>query len=191
MGMPFLPSLAFTCSPRASGDAIVTKIRPSGKIPGLPRRAAVLVLPVPAGIRKANCMTDPVQVPEGPHVVDTVRFLRRFADLMSNGQNADWLLNAASLLETLSGRVIELDWARRSSGATDTGLIAQDHDRLEDECEALRNDIQGHLDLSRSLLGDRDNAGRDAAGAGCGTWRGQPGAFRRARSAFWPVVAGA
>lgn len=100
-------------------------------------------------------MTDPVHVPEGPHVVETVRFLRRFADLMSNGQNAEWLLNAASLLETLSGRVIDSmgeaqHWRDRH------GAIAQEHERLEDECEALRNDIEGHLDLSRTLLGDRD-----------------------------------
>ena len=100
-------------------------------------------------------MTDPVQVPEGPHVVDTVRFLRRFADLMSNGQNADWLLNAASLLETLSGRVID-SMGEAQLWRDKHGALAQDHDRLEDECEALRNDIQGHLDLSRTLLGDRD-----------------------------------
>ena len=119
----------------------------------MPRRGAVLGLPVPAGIRKASCMTDPAQAP--PNVVDTVRFLRRFADLMSNGQNSAWLLNAAILLENLSVRVV-----------TSTGegqlwhdkyqALVQDRERLEDECEALRNDIEGHLDLSRSLLGDRD-----------------------------------
>jgi DNA repair exonuclease SbcCD ATPase subunit len=98
-------------------------------------------------------MTDPAQA--SPSVVDTVRFLRRFADLMSNGQNSAWLLNAAILLENLSVRVV-----------TSTGegqlwhdkyqALVQDRERLEDECEALRNDIEGHLDLSRSLLGDRD-----------------------------------
>ena len=100
-------------------------------------------------------MSDPVHVPEGPHVVETVRFLRRFADLMSNGQNADWLLNAASLLETLSGRVID-SMGEAQAWRDKHGALAQDHDRLEDECEALRNDIAGHLDLSRTLLGDRD-----------------------------------
>jgi DNA repair exonuclease SbcCD ATPase subunit len=100
-------------------------------------------------------MTDPAKAPEAPDVVDTVRFLRRFADLMSNGQNSAWLLHAAILLENLSVRVV-----------TSTGegqlwhdkyqALAQDHERLEDECEALRNDIEGHLDLSRSLLGDRE-----------------------------------
>ena len=50
-------------------------------------------------------MSDPAMATEAPNVVETVRFLRRFADLMSNGQNAAWLLNAAVQLETLSARI--------------------------------------------------------------------------------------
>ena len=44
--------------------------------------------------------------PETPDVAETANFLRRFADLMSNGHNATYLLHAAVLLETLTARVI-------------------------------------------------------------------------------------
>ena len=36
-------------------------------------------------------------VPEAPDAAETVRFLRRFADLMSNGNNAEYLRRAAEL----------------------------------------------------------------------------------------------
>jgi hypothetical protein len=39
-----------------------------------------------------------------PGVEEIVRFLRRFSDLMSNGHNADHLLRAADLVETLIER---------------------------------------------------------------------------------------
>ena len=100
-------------------------------------------------------MTDPAMAPEAPDVAETVRFLRRFADLMSNGQNAAYLLNAAVLLETLAARVVvssgeEQLWRHRSESLT------EDNDRLEAECDSLKHDLEGHLDLSRSLLGERD-----------------------------------
>lgn len=100
-------------------------------------------------------MTHPAMAHEAPDVAEAARFLRRFADLMSNGQNAAHLLNAATLLETLAARVVacsgeEQLWRYKYEGLT------QDSDRLEAECEALKHDIEGHLDLSRSLLGDRD-----------------------------------
>jgi chromosome segregation ATPase len=100
-------------------------------------------------------MTDPAIAPEAPNVMETVRFLRRFADLMSNGQNSAWLLNAAIQLEALSARIAAASgeeelWRHKYES------LAQDYDQLDSECEALRNDIGGHLDLSRSLLGDRD-----------------------------------
>ncbi len=104
-------------------------------------------------------MTDPARTPESapeaPDVAETVRFLRRFADMMSNGQNAAYLLNAAVLLETLAARVIvssdeEQLWRHRSESLT------EDNDRLEAECDSLKHDLEGHLDLSRSLLGERD-----------------------------------
>jgi hypothetical protein len=38
--------------------------------------------------RKACFMAEPSMAPETPDVAETVSFLRRFADLMSNGYNA-------------------------------------------------------------------------------------------------------
>jgi hypothetical protein len=52
--------------------------------------------------KKASFMTDPSMAPEAPDVAETVSFLRRFADLMSNGYNAAYLHRAADLLKTLS-----------------------------------------------------------------------------------------
>lgn len=100
-------------------------------------------------------MSDPAMATEAPNVVETVRFLRRFADLMSNGQNAAWLLNAAVQLETLSARIAastgeEQLWRQKCEN------LARDNDRLEAECDALRGDIDGHLELARSLLGERE-----------------------------------
>jgi hypothetical protein len=93
--------------------------------------------------------------PEAPNVVETVRFLRRFADLMSNGQNSAWLLHAAVQLETLSARIAATTgedqlWRQKCEN------LARDNDRLEAECDALRGDIDGHLELARSLLGERE-----------------------------------
>jgi chromosome segregation ATPase len=93
--------------------------------------------------------------PEAPNVVETVRFLRRFADLMSNGQNSAWLLNAAAMLETLSGRISasngeEQLWRQKCEN------LARDNDRLEAECDALQGDIDGHLELARTLLEERE-----------------------------------
>jgi len=104
---------------------------------------------------KASFMTDPAMAPEAPNVVEAVRFLRRFADLMSNGQNAAYLLNAAVMLESLAARIAastgeEQLWRYKCE------TLTEDNDRLEDECEGLKNDIEGHLDLSRTLLGERD-----------------------------------
>ncbi|MGH6641890.1 MAG: hypothetical protein ACRED3_04245, partial [Bradyrhizobium sp.] len=50
-------------------------------------------------------MTDPAMVPEAAEAAEAVHFLRRFADLMSNGQNAEYLVRAADMLEVLMARV--------------------------------------------------------------------------------------
>jgi len=39
-------------------------------------------------------------------------------------------------------------------------------DELEIECEALKNDIDGHLDITASVLAERDALGVDVAGEG-------------------------
>lgn len=44
-----------------------------------------------------------------PGVEQIVRFLRRFADLMSTGHNVDHLLHAANLIETLIKRVSDVE----------------------------------------------------------------------------------
>jgi chromosome segregation ATPase len=83
---------------------------------------------------EASFMAQPSLAAETPDVAEIISFLRRFADLMSNGYNASYLHQASNLLETL---------ARHS-------------DALEAECEALKNDIEGHLDITSSVVAERD-----------------------------------
>jgi predicted RNase H-like nuclease (RuvC/YqgF family) len=63
-------------------------------------------------------MTEPISaLPTSTETTDVLRFLRRFADLMSNGSNSDNLLRAAGLLETHSDllrQTIELLKAERA-----------------------------------------------------------------------------
>ena len=103
-------------------------------------------------------MTEPAVAPETPDVAETVSFLRRFADLMANGYNGAYLRRAADLLETLTVRVI--------SASDEEGLwryryetLTQHADALEAECEALKNDIEGHLEIASSLLAERETLG--------------------------------
>jgi hypothetical protein len=107
---------------------------------------------------EASFMTQPSLAPETPDVAEIIGFLRRFADLMSNGYNAGYLHRASNLLETLAARAItasdeedlwrfKLDNLTRHSAA------------LEAECEALKNDIEGHLDITASVLAERDALG--------------------------------
>jgi hypothetical protein len=105
--------------------------------------------------KKASCMTDPAMAPKTPDVAETVNFLRRFSDLMSNGYNAAYLHRAADLLETLTARVLahsEEDelWRYKYEN------LSTHADGLETECEALKNDIEGHLDLASSILAERE-----------------------------------
>jgi hypothetical protein len=103
-------------------------------------------------------MTEPAVAPDTPDVAETVSFLRRFADLMANGYNGVYLRRAADLLETLTVRVV--------SASDEEGLwrdkyetLTQHTDALETECDALKNDIEGHLEIASSLLAERETLG--------------------------------
>jgi hypothetical protein len=105
--------------------------------------------------KKASLMTDPSMAPEAPDVAETVSFLRRFADLMANGYNAAYLRRAADLLEALTARVIaasdeEQLWRYKYE------TLTRHTDALETECDALKHDIDGHLDITTSILAERD-----------------------------------
>jgi len=100
-------------------------------------------------------MTDPATVPEAAEAAETAHFLRRFADLMSNGQNAEYLMRAADLLETLVGRVTgafdeEQLWRYKYE------TLTHQNDELETECESLRHDIERHVKLSSFIINERD-----------------------------------
>jgi hypothetical protein len=100
-------------------------------------------------------MTDPSMSPEMPNVADTARFLRRFADLMSNTYNATYLQRAAELLETLTARVLAASdedelWRNKYES------LADHANALEAECDALKHDIEGHLNVTSSILSERD-----------------------------------
>jgi hypothetical protein len=101
-------------------------------------------------------MTDPSMAPEAPDVAETASFLRRFADLMSNGYNATYLQRAADLLETLTARVLAASdedelWRNKYES------LARHAEALEAECDALRHDIEGHLNVTSSILTERDS----------------------------------
>ncbi|MBR1269294.1 hypothetical protein JQ629_17400 [Bradyrhizobium sp. AUGA SZCCT0222] len=100
-------------------------------------------------------MTDPATVPEAADAAETAYFLRRFADMMSNGQNAENLIRAADLIDGLMARV---------SGAFDEEqlwrykyeTVSHQNDELETECESLRHDIERHVKLSSFIITERD-----------------------------------
>jgi DNA repair exonuclease SbcCD ATPase subunit len=103
-------------------------------------------------------MTDPAVAPETPDVAETVSFLRRFADLMANGYNGSYLRRAADLLESLTAQSI--------SASDEEGLwrdkyesLTQHADALETECDSLKSDIEGHLDIASALLAERETLG--------------------------------
>jgi septal ring factor EnvC (AmiA/AmiB activator) len=105
--------------------------------------------------RKARFMTDTSMMPETPNVAETAHFLRRFADMMSVGHNANFLHHAAVWLETLSARLAaaqdeEQLWRYKYE------TIAEHTDALEAECETLKHDLDGHLNVISSTLGERE-----------------------------------
>jgi chromosome segregation ATPase len=100
-------------------------------------------------------MTDTSTTPEAPDVAETINFLRRFSDLMSTGYNATYLLRAADLLENLGARVLAASdeedlWRYKYE------TLSGHADALEAECEALKQDIEGHLDIASSILAERE-----------------------------------
>jgi chromosome segregation ATPase len=105
--------------------------------------------------QKACCMSDPGAVPEAQDIAETTHFLRRFASLMANGQNATYLHRTADLLETLAARVSassdeEQLWRYKYE------TLSQQNDAIEHECEELRHDIERHVKLSSSIIAERD-----------------------------------
>ena len=103
-------------------------------------------------------MTDTAVAPETPDVAETVSFLRRFAEMMANGYNGAYLRRAADLLEGLT--------AQAMSASDEEGLwrdkyetMSQHADALEAECDALKQDIDGHLEIASTLLSERDAVG--------------------------------
>jgi len=100
-------------------------------------------------------MTDPSMAPETPTAAETANFLRRFADLMSVGHNANYLHHAAVLLDSLTAHVtaaVDEEQLWRYKYET----VTRHADVLEAECEALKNDIDGHLNIISSTLSERD-----------------------------------
>ena len=100
-------------------------------------------------------MTDTSMTPESPDVADTIGFLRRFAGMMSTGNNATYLHRAAELLETLTARVIaaaDEEEVSRYKYETATHQV----EVLEAECEALKHDVEGHLNVTSTVLTERD-----------------------------------
>jgi chromosome segregation ATPase len=100
-------------------------------------------------------MTDPSMTPETPTAAETAHFLRRFADLVSVGHNANYLHHAAVLLESLAAQVtaaMDEEQLWRYKYETVIGHA----DLLEAECDALKHDIDGHLNIIASMLAERD-----------------------------------
>ena len=100
-------------------------------------------------------MTDPATVPEAADAAQTAHFLRRFADLMSNGQNAEYLMHAADLIDGLMASVSgtrdeEALWRYKYE------TLTHQNDELEAECESLRHDIERHVKLSSFIINERD-----------------------------------
>jgi hypothetical protein len=100
-------------------------------------------------------MIDPSTTPDMPDTAALAQFLRRFADLMSNGQNAAYLHHAAGLLETLTARAsAAVDEERLWRYKYET--VTRHADALEAECEELKRDIDGHVNITTSILSERD-----------------------------------
>lgn len=100
-------------------------------------------------------MTDTSMMPETPNVAETAHFLRRFADMMSVGHNANFLHHAAVWLETLSTRLAaaqdeEQLWRYKYE------TIAEHTDALEAECETIKHELDAHLNVVSSTISERD-----------------------------------
>jgi chromosome segregation ATPase len=100
-------------------------------------------------------MTDTSLTPEAPDAAQIAHFLRRFADMMSVGHNATYLTHAADMLDTLAAQVTaaqdeEQLW--RYKYETMTHHV----DALEAECDTLKHDIDGHLNIITATLAERE-----------------------------------
>jgi DNA repair exonuclease SbcCD ATPase subunit len=100
-------------------------------------------------------MTDPSITPDMPDAIAIAHFLRRFADLMSNGQNAAYLHHAAVLLETLTAQLTAASdeenlWRYKYE------TVTRHADALEAECDGFKHDIEGHVAITTSILAERD-----------------------------------
>ena len=107
------------------------------------------------GYEKVSVTTNPAIESEGPDAAEAAHFLRRFAGLMANGHNAKYLLRSAELLEALT--------ARASAASDEEQLwrykyetLTQHADSLEAECGRLKDDIEGHVNVSGLILAERD-----------------------------------
>ncbi|MBI5323173.1 hypothetical protein [Bradyrhizobium sp.] len=86
-------------------------------------------------------MTDHFSPAEPANALEIAQFLRRFASMMSNGQNSSYLNQAAGLLDDLTVRLAaaldeEKLWRYRHSTVTDHA------DELEAECHTLKLEIE-------------------------------------------------
>jgi chromosome segregation ATPase len=100
-------------------------------------------------------MTDSTITSETPDATAIAHFLRRFADLMSNGQNAKYLHHAAILLESLTAQLTAASdeenlWRYKYE------TVTRHADALEAECGAFKHTIEGHVDITTSILAERD-----------------------------------
>src|SRR5258706_11767750 len=84
-----------------------------------------------------------------PGVEEIVRFLRRFADLMSTGHNADHLLGAADLIEALIRRADDSEASLRAEQ-----LSSQQHLQLYKSSEIARSNLEGELAEVKARLAE-------------------------------------
>jgi chromosome segregation ATPase len=119
--------------------------------------------------KKASFMTDASLPPESPDVTEIASFLRRFADLMSNGYNATYLHRAADMVESLTARVTaasdeEKLWRYKYETVTrhadaleaECDTLKHDVDTLKHDVDTLKHDVEGHMEIAASILGERD-----------------------------------
>src|SRR3954469_991654 len=104
---------------------------------------------------EATSMAETFVTPETPDVAETVSFLRRFADLMSNGYNAGYLHQASNLLESLAATATtasdeEALWRYKYE------TLTRQVEAVEAECDSLKSDIEGHLEITSAVMAERD-----------------------------------
>ena len=98
---------------------------------------------------------EPSMMSETADVAETAGFLRRFADLMSTGYNAAYLRRAADLLETpMTQAAAASEAAERAQYKYEA--MSGHVEMLEAECDGLKHDIEGHMDVTSSILIERD-----------------------------------